>query len=75
LYNVNNNKEINKDNNQNYIKSSDSVYKNSLFINNNNKNGPSINNSNAENNNDNIKKINKINSNSENLSNEMSRDF
>jgi len=74
LYNVNNNKEINKDYNQNYIKSSDSVYKNSLFISNNNKNAPSINNSNVENNNGNIKEINKINSNSENLSNEMSGD-
>jgi len=74
LYNVNNNKEINKDNNQNYIKSSDDVYKNSLFINNNNKNAPSINNSNAENN-DNIKEINKINSNSGIISNEMSGEY
>jgi len=74
LNSVKDHKEINKNNNQNYIKSSDSVYKNSVFINNNNKNAPSINISNAKNNNDNIMEINKINSNSEIISNEMSGD-
>jgi len=52
---LNDNKDINKYNNQNYIKISNRVYKNSMFKNNNNKNGSSINISNAKNNNDNIK--------------------